>query len=466
MDDGQDTGQATGQSLPDRDALQALVEAGDWHALIAATEGLTEQRNCPVYVFVLRARALHETTPEGSLSDEALALVEAVIARAPGTLRAYILRMDIRIRAGELDAALAELRAYLDSPAGRKAGDALEPVRSAVVDRAMFNGRPEVAKAVNETRKAIASHRGRARHAIAVQCFNKADTLRNLLQSLRACIGAERFALVVLQDSPKGSKKEAVYTPAAAEVMAVLAEELPALTEVFDTVEIFRNPENMGTAPTCRRLLDRVAARYDGFIFLEDDCILSRDALLWTEYHLAHTIGRGTAWFAACESVFFDSKTVKVPEAQLARLRRIAARPDLRHAYFEIHHVPSSCFITTAAIWADCAGFRSFPRGPLSLNHYLEASGARTLMPIVPRASDTGMLHEMGYSVAMLGDRVHQFKTTYCLSELEDLPEDAPRLFEGGIGHLFSATVELSDEAIDRLLPKGGGGNSGDGAAQ
>jgi hypothetical protein len=116
-----------------------------------------------------------------------------------------------------------------------------------------------------------------------------------------------------------------------------------------------------------------------------------------------------------------------------------------------LEFVPSTCFMTTREIWKICANIRSFTRGPESLTQFLKPLERKTLAPLVPRASDVGMLHELGYSVAMLGaENVKEIKQTYLLSDGQ-LDLEKIKHFKGDAGLLYSASVLLDEKSISRL---------------
>ena len=436
--------QSTGE-IPTNSQLKDLADRQDWQGLLDATNIARDDMKAPVFLLCFRAMALKEI---GAL-EEALVFAERAVARNPDSHWAQTLLFHIRIGLGRPDPALDDLLAYISGT-----DNDTENAKMTLVDQAMLNGREDIALAVNQTRKAICEYAESARYAVALQCFNKADVLEQVLQSLVACHNSKRFALTILQDSATGSRKQDIYAPAAAEVQTLLAAWLPRLLAAFDGVEILQNPVNKGTAPSCRRLLDRVSSRFDGFLFIEDDCVLSPDALDWTHFHLDHNIGLDKTWFASCESVFFDSKIKTATPEQIEKLRVHARKPEVRAAYVKQAFVPSTCFITTREVWEKCAPYRSFTRGPESLILFVKKHGAETLMPVVPRAADIGMLHDMGYSVATLGkDKVREIKNTYLMSELETLDTAEIGPYALHFNRLYSASVKLVDTDI-AVLPR------------
>jgi hypothetical protein len=257
------------------------------------------------------------------------------------------------------------------------------------------------AKEINEARCVIHDQNVSAPFAIALQTFCKADTLRNVLDSLLLCNETDKFHLFIIQDFPS-DKHSDKYTIGHREVNELISSYIDKLRGKFELVSFVSNYENLGTAPTCRKLLDKVCNDYKGFVFLEDDCILSKDALKLAHYLLKSEIGlESKYWFGSLESTFYN--LAEVDREHVEREIENAEKNNLQQGLYEIDFVPSTCFISTVEIWELVKAFRSFPKGPESLTHYIKSIGKKTLLPIVPRARDKGMTHELGYSVHKLG---------------------------------------------------------------
>jgi len=218
---------------------------------------------------------------------------------------------------------------------------------------------------------------------------------------------------------------------------------------LFFSVEVLQNERNLGTAPTCRRMLDHVANNYSGFVFIEDDCLLAPSALDWCRHHMKKTVNTTGPWFLSAESIFFDRQDREITAEQHKKLADFAGLPAIRNAYHLLNFVPSTCFGTTSDIWRICANVRSFTRGPESLTRYMTAMGRKTVSPLVPRASDIGMQHELGYSVTLMGrNNVKETKTTYLMAEGSFEPKEST-LFVGNSDLLYAATSVLKTEHLE-----------------
>lgn len=270
---------------------------------------------------------------------------------------------------------------------------------------------------INLMRDVIVDGLKKARYALALQTFCKADTLKQVLESLLKLKDSEQFSLYILQDTP-AENHSAKYTEGFQDVQQVLAAYLSKLQLVFESVHVYTNTKNMGTAPSCKKLLDRVIEVTDGFMFIEDDCILSSDALKFAKTMLENKISEnGKYWFASCESTFFNNKEGN--EIDIDKVKRDIEQRSLNQKLYTMSFVPSTCFITSREIWLQCSNFRSFPRGPESLTAYIKDISKLTIAPVVPRARDIGMLHDLGYSVMNLGkDGVKEVKEHFLDSDL------------------------------------------------
>jgi tetratricopeptide (TPR) repeat protein len=322
--------------------FEALFRSGEMARVIALTDDAANISGVPPSVFFFRAKALFAL----SRFSEAYSAVEAGLALNPDSGWGQALRFESLLALERFDESFAGLFQFLQTTHAD-----VESLKAAYVDRAVRLGRFDLAAPMNEMRKVIAEDRALPRYALAVQCFSKSDTLEKVFASLIECRGTKEYGLIILQDNADGSRKRDVYEQAAESVRLTLGKWLPKLMLAFDSVEIILNPNNKGTAPSCRRLLDRVCERFDGFLFIEDDCLLSPDALEWSSYHLGSSISPTNFWFGTCESIFFDaSRTAPSPE-QVELLSRYARSPEVRATYIGLDFVPSTCFLTTKQIW-------------------------------------------------------------------------------------------------------------------
>lgn len=289
------------------------------------------------------------------------------------------------------------------------------------IDNSMKIGEFTRSQEVN-LKRGVIKNSGNSSYCIAIQCFNKVDLLEEVFNRLLICTHSGNFELVILQDMYMENDKEKYHEGWSA-VRSLISSYHSALSKKFGTVTTIFNNTNFGTAPSCRKLLNYVAKVYEGFIFIEDDCLLSKDALVLTEEFINSHIDEDNNWFATCESINFDAQKYDIPKSEVdSILSNINNIDTLKDLYCKLDFVPSTCFITKSSIWNKISNIRAFIRGPESLSKYLLMSNKKTLFPLVPRASDIGMLHELGYSVKHLTlAGVKEYKNIYYLPDYEHL---------------------------------------------
>ena len=280
--------------------------------------------------------------------------------------------------------------------------------------------------------------------ALVIQCFLKADTLRDLCHSLLRCDGIEALDLVFWLDSPLGSRSEARFAPLHAEVCATLDRFAAAHAARFRSVSRHQNPSNLGTCATCRAALDHAFALHPFVVFAEDDVIFARDAFAWFGAILRQgLLDDPRHWAIAGESVFFDARDKPLPEGWPAAMACLAGEEGLAGHYVIHNFIPSTCFATTAAHWHRFGATRGQHYGDEDLCARCRDEDGWCVLPVVPRVKDVGMLHDLGHSVLIhTRDGVQERKNTYLMSD-DILPPDraAPDAltpYGGNVGRLFT----------------------------
>lgn len=422
------------------DDLKALAESNQIDLLkAAACSFIGDNPNSSTgYLFLA-----HSQIRKNEYS-EALINIERAIFIDSNSDWAASLQFSVLSEMGRIEEALDKYEAFLAVHSTEEVG------KATYVQVASAHGYFERAGRMNEQR-AVIRQKPPPRYAIALQTFIKSDTLQSVFENLLQCRSADDFALVIIRDSAEHSRRQAEYAPLADAVEQLIFQYLPRLSNHLYSVEYIKNPTNLGTAPTCRRMLDSIAQRYDGFVFIEDDCLLSPDALLWTRHCLEKGLDGTGAWFATCESIFFDTQGASLSDTIADRLRQLEAT--YASKYTMLDFVPSTCFITTSQTWKNCANIRSFTRGPESLSAFVKSKSVNTLSPVVPYASDVGMDHPMGYSSQTLGaNGIKEKKSTYVLASTMFEKEHLRHISSKEKELLYEATVQLSEAAASQLI--------------
>jgi hypothetical protein len=88
--------------------------------------------------------------------------------------------------------------------------------------------------------------------------------------------------------------------------------------------------------------------------FSEDDIIFEKDAVNWFERVLAHPMFlRRQVWAIAGESKFFDASWHVPSFADISRALEVARTQRLMDRFVYFDFLPSSCFATIHAKWAE-----------------------------------------------------------------------------------------------------------------
>lgn len=415
-----------------------LAKKGAWEDILAYLEDFSDDLD--INIVTIKSKALLKTEQ----FEEAYSLLNDLIKSYPKNVPLITLLYETSVMLkGKLEAAtsLQEhiLANNLDS----------EFLLAKCADALREQSRFKDAISINKLRFVIKPPVQKI--AIAIQTFNKADTLKGLLDSLLKCDNCELFTPIILQDSWIDSKKPEVFRKGYEDVQNLLEQYFPRLIKKFGAIELLINERNLGTAPSCVKLLNHISDKYESFIFFEDDCILFKDTLVWAKYALDNLIEPYGSHFATCESVFFDFGKKQAPtNDQTTKLRTIGEH--LNSYYCSLNFVPSTNFLTRSEIWRHYSNLRCLPRGPESLNAYFKEISGKCIFPIVPRTIDIGMEHEMGYSTTNLGKgNVKEIKNSFVNSGLFDTPLSFSE-YLGDKDLVYSASSNIHPEHIDKLL--------------
>ena len=285
--------------------------------------------------------------------------------------------------------------------------------------------------------------------AAVIQCFIKADTLRDTCESLLRCEGVADLDLIFWSDSPVGSRNQSRYTALAAEVASYVDEFCKRSGGQFKSVTRYVNELNRGTCKTCELALNHAFASHPYVIFVEDDVIFARDALAWfDEMRRKNVLTDDQNWAIAGESIFFNARDLPIPDGWPAAMHKLALEERLNVAYVANKFIPSTCFATTREKWAQFGQTRGQPLGDVDLCNRCQEEDRYAIFPVVPRVKDVGMLHDNGYSVSIHSKAgVSEVKNTYLMSD-ELLGEGQPDIHEmkpfvGNAGRIFTLSTLL-----------------------
>jgi hypothetical protein len=276
--------------------------------------------------------------------------------------------------------------------------------------------------------------------SIAVQAFNKAESVLGTLDSIARSSGSDKYRLVILQDGCSGSADTEKYHPAWLETTHALDSWISRNKDHFVSVRFERSEENNGPYRTAERLISRALESSESVIFSEDDLIFEQDSVEWFERAFTHPMFlHPNVWAIAGESRFFDSYRHIPLKTDLHRALEIARTQNLIDRFVYLDFVPSSCFATTREKWAEFGDTRGTTRGDRAVVDRCLAEGKVCFWPVIARCRDTGMHHPLGFSVRWKGLHHEKFKNSYIVSGmLKSLAGDLTELSPGQKDALLS----------------------------
>jgi hypothetical protein len=279
-------------------------------------------------------------------------------------------------------------------------------------------------------------------NSIAVQAFNKAESVLSTLDSITRSSGSDKYHLVILQDACSGSNETEKYRSAWVQTAQGLEEWVSRNRDHFASVHFDRSEENSGPYRTAERLITRALEKSESVIFSEDDLIFEQDAIVWFERALAHPMFlRPNVWAIAGESRFFDSYRHSPSDTDVSRALKLAESHNLIGKFVYLEFVPSSCFATTREKWAEFGDTRGTQRGDRLVVDRCMAEGKVCFWPVIARCRDIGMHHPFGYSVRWKGLHHMSFKNSYIVS----------RMLKSSAGDLTELNTGQKDALLDEF---------------
>ena len=278
--------------------------------------------------------------------------------------------------------------------------------------------------------------------AIAIQAFNKPDSILGTLDSIARARGSNSYDLFILQDGCSGPNQTEKYRTAWAQTGHTLNSWLSRNGEHFASVHFETSDQNNGPYQTAERLINWALNTSNSVIFSEDDLIFGCDALEWFERALIHPMFlRPNVWAIAGESRFFDSYRHSPSDRDVSRALELSEGSHLIDKFVYLDFVPSSCFATTREKWAEFGNTRGTTRGDRAVVDRCLAEGKVCFWPVIARCRDIGMHHPLGFSVRWKGLSHAKFKNSYVVSEM----------LKSGAGDLTELTSSQKDALLNEF---------------
>jgi hypothetical protein len=258
---------------------------------------------------------------------------------------------------------------------------------------------------------------------LILQTFIKDEYIENIYTSLENQIKEIKsenisFNILIIQDNIKGYKKE----------------KDPTVIYQFDKVKEINNrlskndnttyllvENNMHPSPLCAYSINYSFEHFkcDYFIIMEDDLVLSDNFLSYYIYGLQNLL-TPTNIVIAAESLYFDARRNTASNEFIDNAKKLIDDLNLEIYYTTFNFLPSSCFGSNLNGWELIKTTRGNknPTGATLCNPLFKEKNYNTIMPIVPRCKDVGMIHDLGFSVLWHGKSgVREIKNTYLLSK-------------------------------------------------
>jgi hypothetical protein len=294
--------------------------------------------------------------------------------------------------------------------------------------------------------------------SIAVQAFNKAKSVVQTLDSIVRARGSSRYHLFILQDGCLRSRHTEKYRAAWEKTTRVIESWISANCNYFASVCFEWSNGNNGPYRGAERLINWALGKSNSVVFSEDDMIFENDALEWFDRVLVHpAFLRSDVWAIAGESKFFDSNRHVPSDSDICRALEVAQTQSLIDRFVYLDFLPSSCFATTRAKWAEFGKTRGTTNGDRAVLERCRAEGKLCVWPVIARCRDTGMHHPLGYSVRWKGLHHAGFKNSYIVSGM--LKRPLGRLSElttDETGDLFTEfTHRWEDQKMNGVLAGG-----------
>jgi hypothetical protein len=216
---------------------------------------------------------------------------------------------------------------------------------------------------------------------LAIQCFVKHDTLKVLLNYLSQCVDRENYSVVFAIDScvdmPYENRDHWYENNA---IVNELLNDYKNQKYHKETI-IIKNKNNHGPFVTCYNLISYCMNMSDFIIFLEDDMLLSKDALIF--YQKSYEFLKDNAELFAISTTSVTNSTDK---KDLYKLQKC-------------NWVGSSEFAVTKKTWEKYGYLRgNKTAGDVDFGYACRNNNMYTFSPLVSRARRIGFYHNDSYS--------------------------------------------------------------------
>ena len=222
---------------------------------------------------------------------------------------------------------------------------------------------------------------------VGILTFNKLDTLKKTISSIENCYDINNYSLVICVDSVEKISYNAnilEYSECNKSILNFLhTYENKNLYKSFNIIE----PNvNLGPESSCKFLMDYIFTKTNFGIYLEDDILLCKDALVF--YEKANK--EYPECCAYCASSIFKNSIINNNNAN-----------QYLNNVHKIDWISSTDFAITKSVWDKYGHIRGDKyNGDVKFGYLIRENKYYTICPMISRCKRIGINHKQGYSTA------------------------------------------------------------------
>lgn len=239
---------------------------------------------------------------------------------------------------------------------------------------------------------------------LAIQCFVKYDTTKILLDHLSKCYDKENYIVVFGIDSHINMpyKNREHWIENNKKVLDLVDQY--ALQHLHKDTIILKNEYNLGAYQTCYKLINYCMELSDFVIFIEDDIILGKDALVF--YHEVFLLNQQDERMFAVSS----SGGISQSQTDLFTLKKF-------------NWIGSAEFGIEKKIWQKYGQIRGKrPHGDVEFGQACRSNNMYTICPLVQRSCRIGIHHPDSFSAYHRHNmEIEQKKCVPCSDQFSNL---------------------------------------------
>jgi hypothetical protein len=210
---------------------------------------------------------------------------------------------------------------------------------------------------------------------ICINTFIKIKDTFLLLDTLNNCVNSHKYQILISIDStnnmPYLDKNDWIIQN------KILKKELIKYIALkkynFKLINLIILNTNYGPYKACQTIINLGFKFSDYVIFLEDDCVVSKDFLLYHEYMYNHYVYKYPKTFAISGSLMYSPEKYDFPHSHIDKI-------------YYANWIPSFEFGITYKIWKNFGYLRGLkPEGDIYFGQVCNNLDMHTFYPLIPR---------------------------------------------------------------------------------